>query len=369
MLHAGLMIFDCPVKGMKRLLVLFVAMLCMPLHALASGTIVTAAPFALPASFTSPAECADCVASRLLLDMRPSGLFLLSASNNQSAEVVSNDPEKVSIGFWGLSHDDKVVVLDQGRNGIHKLVFDNASGRLQALDSTSTLLQENSLDYLQRTNEYTPVTASYRIHGMLRYVDDIGLLQECLSKQTFSVSENSVSTRLRGKYDEYQKIAGRALLTSLVGNFSTREKTGDSGTRDVVVVELIEDINPDATCNDLVMASLIGTHWRLTSLNGEVINPARGTQQPYMIFQPVAGRINGYGGCNRFFGDYEVQDKQLSIGQLATSRKFCDQGVNIEKRLITALQETRKFVIKGRSLQLYTDEQEIPVAVFNAESF
>ena len=42
------------------------------------------------------------------------------------------------------------------------------------------------------------------------------------------------------------------------------------------------------------------------------------------------GRITGYGGCNRFFGGYNISGDQIRIGPLGSTRKGCPGITQIE---------------------------------------
>ena len=62
--------------------------------------------------------------------------------------------------------------------------------------------------------------------------------------------------------------------------------------------------------------SLAGTHWEL-----------RGTEsqsQPITLSFSSDGRIEGSGGCNRYFGDYRAAPgQQLSVSDLGSTKMLC----------------------------------------------
>ncbi|MDK1289054.1 META domain-containing protein [Pseudoalteromonas umbrosa] len=41
-----------------------------------------------------------------------------------------------------------------------------------------------------------------------------------------------------------------------------------------------------------------------------------------------AFRVNGFAGCNRFFGQAEIKDGQLFVSNIGMTRKLCDAATN-----------------------------------------
>ena len=56
------------------------------------------------------------------------------------------------------------------------------------------------------------------------------------------------------------------------------------------------------------------------------------------------GRLLGHTGCNRLLGEYRLQDQQVQLGPLSSTRKACDVDVmRHERALIETLQNVRSF--------------------------
>jgi len=54
-------------------------------------------------------------------------------------------------------------------------------------------------------------------------------------------------------------------------------------------------------------------------------------------------QVNGFGGCNRFSGSYNLLNNQLSVGPLNATRMGCDGLVmNQESQFFSALQSVRR---------------------------
>ena len=65
------------------------------------------------------------------------------------------------------------------------------------------------------------------------------------------------------------------------------------------------------------------------------------------------GKLVGHGGCNRFFGAYNLDGNRIEIGALGMTRMACPEGVmKIEARFQQALGNARKFARDGIELSL-----------------
>lgn len=57
------------------------------------------------------------------------------------------------------------------------------------------------------------------------------------------------------------------------------------------------------------------------------------------------GSLNGFGGCNNFFGSYELKDESIQIGPLGSTMMACDKGMNQESLVMNALQLATQVTI------------------------
>ena len=69
------------------------------------------------------------------------------------------------------------------------------------------------------------------------------------------------------------------------------------------------------------------------------------------------GRLSGHGGCNRFFGSYEITDDRINIGPLGATRMACPGPVmDLEMAFLSAL-ETASGFARDRTRLVLTDPQ------------
>ena len=91
------------------------------------------------------------------------------------------------------------------------------------------------------------------------------------------------------------------------------------------------------------LATLAGSEW------GPVDTQAA---EQFVAFK-TGGEITGYGGCNRFFGQYTQNGPTLAFGALASTKKFCDGMMEAEMVFLKKLQDTRKFEATHLKLTLF----------------
>jgi len=96
------------------------------------------------------------------------------------------------------------------------------------------------------------------------------------------------------------------------------------------------------------LASLEGSEW------GPVDNT---TREQFVAFKP-GGEIVGNGGCNQFFGQYTQEGQTLTIGALASTKKFCVDVMQDETAFLQKLQDTRKIEATHIALRLYDAQGE-----------
>ena len=118
-------------------------------------------------------------------------------------------------------------------------------------------------------------------------------------------------------------------------------------------------------------ASLYGTTWRLTALNGQ---PVVAREQPIHVeFVESEQRIQGFSGCNRFFGDVrldrgtldEAGGVAIAFSKMAMTRMACE-GETHEIPFMQALQETRSALLNETQLVLF-DASNRALASFAAD--
>lgn len=100
------------------------------------------------------------------------------------------------------------------------------------------------------------------------------------------------------------------------------------------------------------ISGIADSEWRLVELRGEPVDEME--THPYFILEASEGRVAGFAGCNRFSGTYTLDETnaRISFGQLAMTRMFCADGMEIEQALSEVLEQVDNYSLVGDSLTL-----------------
>lgn len=115
------------------------------------------------------------------------------------------------------------------------------------------------------------------------------------------------------------------------------------------------------------VVQLVGADWVLNSyLNqeGELIEPLPGTTSTARLED---GQVNGNAGCNGYFGGYQVEGFNLSIGPLASTEKFCGSPEGVmdqESAFLSAMSSASTYKIEAEQLFI-SNEKEETILVFD----
>jgi len=113
-----------------------------------------------------------------------------------------------------------------------------------------------------------------------------------------------------------------------------------------------------------------GTSWVLSSMldtNGSMAGVP--SQPPVTLEFRDRGTLGGSGGCNRYGGSYQRNGSQVTIGQVFSTLRYCEEaGVSRrESAYLGLLGEVRMYRIEGDSLRFF-DEVGKEVLVFSRAS-
>jgi heat shock protein HslJ len=101
-------------------------------------------------------------------------------------------------------------------------------------------------------------------------------------------------------------------------------------------------------------------HWRLNRLyNRPVVSPV----DIHIFLVRQRGMVQGFGGCNRIHGNYQLNGKNIGFTGLAITKKLCPGRMEEEKAFLDALKRTTGWDIEGQYLHFTTPKGEL-LAVF-----
>jgi putative lipoprotein len=99
-------------------------------------------------------------------------------------------------------------------------------------------------------------------------------------------------------------------------------------------------------------AELAGSEWRPTQI-GEL---RLGEETGIFLRFAADGRVNGHGGCNGFFGSYELSNNTLTFSHMGVTQMACPEEImGREQAFFAALGKVKSFVRDGTVLVLSDD--------------
>ncbi len=129
----------------------------------------------------------------------------------------------------------------------------------------------------------------------------------------------------------------------------------------LLVFVLLTACRPSHKIGDLVGVPkerpLEKTYWVLTELDGKPIATINEAKKLNLLLDPVTKTASGFAGCNQFAGGYTLEGKKLNLKNLAATRMFCEETMEIEIRFLQAIRETDAYKIEENVLFLNQGDQ------------
>lgn len=95
-------------------------------------------------------------------------------------------------------------------------------------------------------------------------------------------------------------------------------------------------------------SDIFGTHWKLTRIEGKPVD----SDQAFIRFDDEKNSAGGNSGCNAFGGDLEKNGSSIKISNIISTKMFCENGSDIEKKFFAYLDRVDRFEIKNGKLFL-----------------
>lgn len=108
-------------------------------------------------------------------------------------------------------------------------------------------------------------------------------------------------------------------------------------------------------------AKLKDVKWVLETLNGEKVELADPENKMFIQFDIAEKRVNGRAACNRFFGNFELDDSKLKFSPMGATRMACPD-LQKETEFFQMLDKVDSYEIKDNTL-LFLSKGEV-VATF-----
>lgn len=77
----------------------------------------------------------------------------------------------------------------------------------------------------------------------------------------------------------------------------------------------------------LSLTPLIGTEWKLETLNGKIVSLNSGNYIT-LNFSASSDKINGVAVCNTYYGEYLKTGNAITFGGIGSTKMMCDDNLN-----------------------------------------
>jgi len=96
------------------------------------------------------------------------------------------------------------------------------------------------------------------------------------------------------------------------------------------------------------------TQWQLSRVDDLAISPSLSASIRFI----EALQVNGFAGCNRFFGEGKIENNTLTVSKLGMTRKLCGAKVDeFEQQLLKAFKQGVDLKIKGQQLVMQGEKK------------
>jgi heat shock protein HslJ len=202
-------------------------------------------------------------------------------------------------------------------------------------------------------------SAGMELKGMFQYMADAALFRDCRDGKTYPVAMEGQYPELEVAYLNSGIEAGTEVMVTLHGRLLTRPSMEGNSSEINLIVDTFNKLSPDETCAPTTHADLINTYWRLDELNGRKVTTPENMKEAHMVLSSDESGpgVSGFGGCNRFFGQFQTDGDALSFSAMGSTMMACPAGMDTERDFMAALGATTRYAISGLFLELYADDQ------------
>lgn len=104
--------------------------------------------------------------------------------------------------------------------------------------------------------------------------------------------------------------------------------------------------------------ALVGTEWRLESINGQDVMERSTASLQF----PESGRVTGNGSCNTFVGAVAIDNESIIFRQMASTKMACMGGASEqETRYMQALSQAQRYQVVDGQLLIHVQGMDQPL--------
>lgn len=176
---------------------------------------------------------------------------------------------------------------------------------------------------------------------------------------TLNYDANKVQANHRYSVRATVKVDDKLIMTST----STMDPFA-TDAKQPLEVKLDRVAPPQNVAPQANQPTLAGPQWQLVTLSGQAVKPGAGGDSAFIQFDATTNSVNGFAGCNNFHGTLEAQTATtLTVGQAASTRKMCMEGMELEQAFLASLPEFANYSINNNILSVKNKNADI-IATF-----
>ena len=106
-------------------------------------------------------------------------------------------------------------------------------------------------------------------------------------------------------------------------------------------------------CSNKYAAVNISGNWKIDEVLGTQVKAIEDEDTPFISFQKEESRFYGSTGCNSFFGNYEVKEKQdnITLSNIGSTKKLC-ADMTVEDAIFSAFAQVASVNYNDTKMQL-----------------
>jgi len=192
--------------------------------------------------------------------------------------------------------------------------------------------------------------------GEMVYMADAARFTDCATGSSYPIAMEGDFIRMQQDYGRSASKPGTWVYVTFEGSIAERPRMEGSGVERNVVVSRFVRAWPNQNCErSRADVSLMNTYWRIVSLGGEPVGATGDKREPHLLLKSVHGK-QAYAatvGCNQMSGGLTLTGEIIGFSPGVATLMACPPPLDArEKSLITALTTTKRWQIKGNTLEL-----------------
>lgn len=317
------------------------------------GRLVDADLAPYPAAYEGILPCADCEGIRYTLNLFDDHVFYLRTAylGLLPTDVQAFD----ALGVWSFSPDGAMLVLEGGEEAPMRFSVPDAwSLRMRALDGSTI---DSELNYtLYRLPEFVRLEPALTLRGLYQYYADAANFTECRTGRRYPVLFEGDHLALERAYLETPHEPLAPVLAEIEGRLVMAQPM-EGSVREMLLVDQFLGLRPGQDCDGaLADPPLEYTTWQLEQVGGNPVDLSGLDRKPYLELIASDRHVQGFSGCNSFFGSYALEGENLALGPLSATRRYCQEAARLEQVFMQILSGAAAWRMDGNRLELLDDQ-------------